>query len=32
VGKVQAVIIYNADKSADRTAIESAINGYFNIY
>jgi len=31
-GKVQAVIIYNADKSADRTAIESALNDYFNIY
>jgi hypothetical protein len=31
-GTAQAVIIYTADKSADRTAIESAINGYFNIY
>ena len=32
VGFVQAVIFYTADKSADRTAIESALNGYFNIY
>lgn len=32
VGKLQAVIIYNADKSANRVAIETAINGYFNIY
>jgi hypothetical protein len=28
----QAVIIYTADKSTDRTAIESALNDYFNIY
>ena len=32
VGFVQAVIFYNADKSTDRTAIESALNDYFNIY
>jgi hypothetical protein len=31
-GTIQAVIIYNADKSADRTAIETALNDYFNIY
>jgi hypothetical protein len=31
-GKMQAAIIYSADKSADRTAIETALNGYFNIY
>jgi len=29
---VQAIIIYNADKSADRAAIETALNDYFNIY
>jgi hypothetical protein len=29
---IQAVIIYAGDKSADRTAIETAINSYFNIY
>jgi hypothetical protein len=31
-GNVQAIIIYSADKSTDRAAIESALNGYFNIY
>ena len=31
-GTIQAVIIYSADKSADRAAIESALNDYFNIY
>ena len=31
-GKIQAVIIYNADKSSDRAAIESALNDYFNVY
>jgi len=31
-GTIQAVIIYNANKSADRTAIESALNDYFDIY
>jgi len=30
--KQQAVIIYTADKSADRAAIETALNDYFNIY
>ena len=29
---ISAVIIYSADKSADRAAIETAINDYFNIY
>jgi hypothetical protein len=29
---ISAMIFYSADKSADRAAIESAINGYFNIY
>ena len=32
LGTMQAVIIYAADKSADRADIETAINGYFNIY
>jgi len=27
-----AVVIYSADKSADRAAIETALNSYFNIY
>jgi hypothetical protein len=31
-GNLQAVIIYAADKSADRAGIESALNEYFNIY
>jgi hypothetical protein len=31
-GKIQAVIIYNADKSSDRAAIETALNDYFNVY
>jgi hypothetical protein len=31
-GKMQAAIIYSADKSADRTAIETALNDYFNVY
>jgi hypothetical protein len=29
---ISAMIFYNADKSADRAGIESALNGYFNIY
>jgi len=31
-GTIQAFIIYSADKSSDRTAIESALNDYFNVY
>jgi hypothetical protein len=31
-GEISALIVYNADKSADRTAIETALNDYFNIY
>jgi hypothetical protein len=32
VNGYRAIIIYTADKSADRTAIETALNDYFNIY
>jgi len=31
-GTIQAVIIYTADKSADRTGIETNINDYYDIY
>jgi hypothetical protein len=31
-GQAQAIIMYNASKSADRAAIESALNDYFNVY
>lgn len=31
-GKVSEIIIYDADKSADRTAIETNINDYYSIY
>jgi hypothetical protein len=30
--KIQAFIGYTADKSSDRTAIETALNDYFNVY
>jgi hypothetical protein len=32
VGYMQAVIIYSNDQSANRAAIESALNNYFNVY
>ena len=32
LGTIQCALFYNADKSADRTAIETALNDYFNIY
>jgi hypothetical protein len=32
IGTIQAIVIYHADKSADRAAIESALNDYFNVY
>jgi hypothetical protein len=31
-GSCQVAIFYTADKSADRAAIETALNDYFNIY
>lgn len=31
-GRIQAVILYNADKSSDRADIETALNDYFNVY
>lgn len=31
-GTIQEIIIYNADKSTDRTAIETNINNYYSIY
>jgi hypothetical protein len=31
-GGIQALIIYSADKSANRAAITSALNNYFNVY
>jgi len=31
-GGIQALVIYTADKSADRAAIETALNDYFNVY
>ena len=31
-GKIQEVIIYNTDQTANRTAIESNINTYFEVY
>ncbi len=31
-GKVQEVIVYNSDQSANRTGIESNMNTYYNIY
>lgn len=31
-GKIQAIIIFESDQSANRTAIESALNNYFLIY
>jgi hypothetical protein len=32
IGKVQEVLVYESDQSANRTNIESNINGYFDIY
>jgi hypothetical protein len=32
IGTIQAIIVYSADKSADRAAIETALNDYFNVY
>jgi hypothetical protein len=31
-GQAQAIIMYNASKSSDRAAIETALNDYFNVY
>jgi hypothetical protein len=31
-GYVQAALVYAVDKSADRAAIETALNDYFNVY
>jgi len=32
MANIQEIIIYSSDQSANRTAIESNINGYYNIY
>jgi hypothetical protein len=32
VERMQCLLIYKADKQTDRTAIESALNDYFNVY